>query len=202
MTLLAGGVLWLIRPRRLLLLTPAAVAAFADQAPRGQRVPLDQFHLLLIDRSAESVESFLPSRGIIRRRLASTSRQLTLLTHLKTHTEALLVDTHCRLISIFTSRLSCRAGTFVVGSHCRLISSFVSRVAAVAPSSLTQSAVCSIRCLLCVLSLSSRCTAGLPADLDAVLVLAGSGGACCLSWAVARLLTKDLKARLDRTRCC
>ena len=80
--------------RRLRLLTPAAVAAFADQAPRGQRVPLDQFRLLLIDRSAESVESFLPSRSRIWRRLASTSRQLTLLTHLKTHLEALLVVTH------------------------------------------------------------------------------------------------------------
>ena len=38
---------------------------------------------------------------------------------------------------------------------------------------------------LCLLSLSSRCSAGLPADLDAVLVLAGSGGACCPSWAVS-----------------
>ena len=71
--------------RRQRLLTPAAVAAFADQAPRGQQVTLDQFRLLLIDRSAELVESFLPSRGRIWRRLASTSRQLALLTHLKTH---------------------------------------------------------------------------------------------------------------------
>ena len=90
--------------RRLRLLTPAAVAAFADQAPRGQRVPLDQFRLLLIDRSAESVESFLPSRGRIWRRLASTSRQLTLLTHLKTHLEALLVVTHSEPVSNFTLR--------------------------------------------------------------------------------------------------
>ena len=44
------------------LLTPAAVAAF-DQVPRGQRVPLDQFHTLLIDRSAELMESCLPVRG-------------------------------------------------------------------------------------------------------------------------------------------
>ena len=86
--------------RRLRLLTPAAVAAFADQAPRGQRVPLDQFRLLLIDRSAESVESFLPNRSRVWRRLASTSRQLTLLTHL----EAPLVVTHCEPVSNFTLR--------------------------------------------------------------------------------------------------
>ena len=134
------------RVTRLRLLTPAAVAVFADQVPRGQWVPLDQFSTLLIDRLAESVEFFLPSRSTkVWRRLASTSRQLTLLTHLNTHLEALFVVTHCRLISIFTSRLSCRAGTFVVGSRCRLISSFVSRLAAVAPS-LTQAVVCSIRC--------------------------------------------------------
>ena len=174
--------------RRLQLLTPVAVAAFADQAPRGQRVPFDQFRLLLIDRSAESVESFLPSRGRISRRLASTSRQLTLLTHLKTHLEALLVVTHCEPISNFTLRPSCRAGTFVVGSHCRLISSFVSRVAAVAPSSLTQAVLCSIHCP-CVFCHS------LHADLDAVLVLAGSGGACCPSWAVVRLLLELLHVR-------
>ena len=90
--------------RRLRLLTPPAVAAFADQAPRGQRVPLDQFRLLLINRSAESVESFLPSRRRIWRRLASTSRRLTLLTHLKTHLETLLVVTHCEPMSNFTLR--------------------------------------------------------------------------------------------------
>ena len=67
----AGGVPWQIRPTpsrllrvaRLRLLTPVAVVASADQVPRGQRVPLDQFRTLLIDRSAESVESFLPSRS-------------------------------------------------------------------------------------------------------------------------------------------
>ena len=67
----AGGLPWLIRTTptrlfrvaRLRLLTPAAVVAFADQVPRGQRVPLDQSRPLLIDRSAESVESFLPSRS-------------------------------------------------------------------------------------------------------------------------------------------
>ena len=31
--------------------------------PRGQRAPLDEFRTLLIDRSAELVESFMPSRG-------------------------------------------------------------------------------------------------------------------------------------------
>ena len=34
-----------------------------DQVPRGQRAPLDHFRVLLIDRSAESVESSLPGRG-------------------------------------------------------------------------------------------------------------------------------------------
>ena len=34
-----------------------------NQVPRGQRAPLDHFRLLLIDRSAESVESSLPVRG-------------------------------------------------------------------------------------------------------------------------------------------
>ena len=58
--------------------------------------------LLLIDRLAASVESFLPSRSRIWRRLASTSRQLTLLTHLKTHLETLLVVTHCEPVSYFT----------------------------------------------------------------------------------------------------
>ena len=94
--------------RRLRLLTPAVVAAFGDQAPRGQRVPLDQFRLLLIDRSAESVESFLPSRSRTWRRLASTSRQLTPLTHLKAHLEALLVVTHSEPVLNFTLRfVSC-----------------------------------------------------------------------------------------------
>ena len=44
------------------LATPAAVAAHADPVPRGQRAPLDDFRALLIDQSAELVESFLPSR--------------------------------------------------------------------------------------------------------------------------------------------
>ena len=48
---------------RLRLLAPAAVAASADQVPRGQGAPLDEFSTLLIDRSAESVESSLPVRG-------------------------------------------------------------------------------------------------------------------------------------------
>ena len=38
--------------------------------------------------------------------LANTSRHLTLLTHLGAHIEALFVDTHCGLISIFTSRFT------------------------------------------------------------------------------------------------
>ena len=35
----------------------------SEKVPRGQRAPLDHFRLLLIDRSAESVESPLPVRG-------------------------------------------------------------------------------------------------------------------------------------------
>ena len=58
---------------RLRLLTPAAVAASADQVPRGQWAPLDEFRTLLIDRSAESVESSLPVRGGTWRRTRESS---------------------------------------------------------------------------------------------------------------------------------
>ena len=53
----------LFRVARLRPLTPAAVAASADQVPRGQRAPLDEFRTLLIDRSAELLESSGPVRG-------------------------------------------------------------------------------------------------------------------------------------------
>ena len=43
--------------------------------------------------------------------------------------------------------LSCRGDTFIVDSQCRLISSFVSRLAAVAPSSLPQAVLCGTHCL-------------------------------------------------------
>ena len=56
------------------LVSPAPVAAF-DQVPRGQRAPLHQFRTLLIDRSAELVESSLPVRG--RLGVAPTSTRLT-----------------------------------------------------------------------------------------------------------------------------
>ena len=97
----------LFRVARLRLLTPAAVAASAAQVPRGHWAPLDVFRTLLIFRSAESVESYLPVRGGPGVAPASTSRQFTLLTHLETHLEALCVDTLCQLISLFTSK-SCR----------------------------------------------------------------------------------------------
>ena len=170
---LAGEFVWLARPfpsrlfrvARLRLLTPA-VPSFTDQVPRGQRVPLDQFRTLLIDRSAESMESFLPSRSRIWRRLASTSRQLTLLTHLETHLEALFVVTHCEPVSYFTlSFVSLRR--YSLSTHLDLhveavmpcwhfrrrlalpthLELRVEALAAVAPSSLTQAVVCSIRCL-------------------------------------------------------
>ena len=73
--------------------------------------------------------------------------------------------------------------TFVVGSHCRLHLDV--RLEGCCRSSFFVDS--SRRVQLCLLSLSSRCTAGLPADLDAVRVLAGSGGACCSLWAVVRL---------------
>ena len=108
----------LLRVARLRLLTPAAVAASADQVPRGQRAPLDQFRTLLIDRSAKSVESSPPVLSGPGVAPASTSRHLTLLTHLETHLEALFVDMHCGLISIFTSRLSCPTIILIVSSQC------------------------------------------------------------------------------------
>ena len=61
-----------------------------NQVPRGQRAPLDHFRLLLIDRSAESVES---SPDCSRRELVCLPR--TLLTHFETHLEALFVNTYC-----------------------------------------------------------------------------------------------------------
>ena len=48
---------------------------------------------------------------------ASTSRQLTLLTHLETRLEALFVDTPCQLISIFASRVSCLIDILIATSH-------------------------------------------------------------------------------------
>ena len=129
---------------------------------------------LLIDRSAKSVESFLPSRSRTWRRsrkhqsLANSSRDSSRFSRrscrlllesssspctadsFRTSRRSLLlfIDTHCRLISISLSRLSCLGCTFIVGSHCRLTSSFVSKLAAVAPSSLTQAVLCSSHCLL------------------------------------------------------
>ena len=47
---------------------------------------------------------------------ASTSRQLTLLTHLETHLEAFFADTPCQLISIFASKLSCLTNNLIISS--------------------------------------------------------------------------------------
>ena len=70
--LFADGVPWLIRPisSQLLriMISCDSCAACADALPRRQREPLDEFRALLIDRSAELVESFLPSRSRIWRR--------------------------------------------------------------------------------------------------------------------------------------
>ena len=76
------------------------------------------------------------------------------------------VDTSCRLVSLFTWRLSCLAGIFIVSLHllthlelpvevCCSSSILTidssrassSRLAAVAPSSLTQAVLCSTHCL-------------------------------------------------------
>ena len=53
----------LFRVARLRPLTLAAVTTSADQVPRGQRAPLDEFRTLLINRSAGLVESSRPVRG-------------------------------------------------------------------------------------------------------------------------------------------
>ena len=111
--LLAGEFVWLARPltsrlfrvARLRLPTPAAVTVFAFQEPRGQRVPLDHIRTLLIDLSAESVESFLPSRNRIWRRLASTSRQLTCWLSQDSSWGSCRRH-YCRLISICVSRFA------------------------------------------------------------------------------------------------
>ena len=56
---------WLARPFPLGLATCDSCSrrCITDQVPRGQRAPLDRFRLLLIDWSAELVESSLPVRG-------------------------------------------------------------------------------------------------------------------------------------------
>ena len=165
----------LLRIARLRLLTPAAVAASADRVPRGQRAALDQFRTLLIDRSAKSVESSLPVLSGPGVAPASTSRQLTLLTHLETHLEALFVDTHCGLMSIFPSRLTAVALFFVDSS--RLVQYPLP---------------------LCA-SVSSHCTAGLLLNLMPKLVLLGlvefaapPGFWCAFS---GRCRKQDLKSR-------
>ena len=110
----------LLRVARLRLLTPAAVAAYADQVPRGQRAPLDQFRTLLIDWSAKSVESSLPFRGGTWRRTrehqspthaADSSRDSSrgslrrhaLWIHLDLHVEAVMSYHHShRQLSVLT----------------------------------------------------------------------------------------------------
>ena len=82
-------------------MTPTPVATFTDQVPRGQ-VPLNQFRTSADLQVSGIGGVLLPSRSRIWRRLASTSRQPTLLTHLKTHLEALFVVTHCGPVSCFT----------------------------------------------------------------------------------------------------
>ena len=117
---------WLARPfpsrllrvarARLRLVTPAAVAASLTRClvVSGHHSNISAF--LLIDRSAESVESSLPVRGGTWCRShkhqssthsADSSRDL----------EALFVDTRCGLTSILTSRLSCLVGIFIASSH-------------------------------------------------------------------------------------
>ena len=87
---------------RLRLLTLAAVAASAVQVPRGQGAPLDEFRTLLIDWSAESVESSLPVRGGTWHRTrehqssvhsSDSSRDAS---HLALHVEAVMPSWHLR----------------------------------------------------------------------------------------------------------
>ena len=129
----------LFRVARLRPLTPTAVVAFADQAPRGQRVPLDQFRLLLIDRLAESVESFLPSRSRTWRRSRKhqwpahtansprdssrgSRRRHALWTHLDFHVEAVVFCRHLRRQFSPLTYLELRVEVHVVDTSCRLIS--------------------------------------------------------------------------------
>ena len=199
--------------------TPAAVAASADQVPRGQRAPLDEFRPLLIDRSAELVESSLPVRGRTwRRSREHQSLAHSANSHLETHLEALFVDTHCGFVSIFTSRFT-SLRRHLLSTHLAL------HVEAIMPcwhlhrqlAPLTHLGlrvddhcrssffVDSSRFVwyplsLCLVSLFTlHCWAA--ADLDTVLVISGSGGARSPSWALVRLLQALLHTRSQILLC-
>ena len=101
---------------RLRLLTLVAVDASLDQVPRGQRAPLDHFRTLLIDRSADLVESPLPVHGRPwRRSLRAPDSQRP------------------RVVSL---QGPCAEGSFLVCAHFRLVSSVSSRFAPVVPLSI------------------------------------------------------------------
>ena len=92
--------------------------------------PLDEFRTLMINPSAELVESFQASRSRTWRR--SREHQLS---------------AHTADSSRLVSRLSCLTNILIISSQCRLISIFPSRLTAVPPSSSTQA--------VCVLSTAS-----------------------------------------------
>ena len=152
------------------LATPAAVAAYADQVPRGQRAPLDEFRALLIDRSAELMESFLSSRSRTWRR----SRE---------HQSSAHAADSSRDSSRF-SRRGCSRLTIIliVGSQCWLISSFPSRLTAAAPSSSARSRLLSYPLRQCLLTL--RCWAA--ADLGRCARHLWIGWSLLPSWALFR----------------
>ena len=84
------------------LATPAAVAAYADPVPRGQRAPLDEFRTLLIDGSAgggtwrrtRERQSSVHSSDSSRDASQGSLRRHTLSTHLDLHVEAVMPSWH------------------------------------------------------------------------------------------------------------
>ena len=121
------------------------------RVPRGQRAPLDEFRALLIDQSAELVESFLPSRstgpGVAPAKRQSSAhaadssrdscRSSLRLTHFVISSRSSRrgcdfssstpPSLPCQLISIFTVEAHhALLASFIVSSHNSLISSFLS----------------------------------------------------------------------------
>ena len=171
-------------------------------AARGQWAPLDEFRTLLIDRTAESVESSLPVRGgtWCRTREHQSSvhssdssqdafrgslRGHALSTHLALHVEAVTPSWHIHRQLALLTHLE-----HPVEDHCdRCRSSFF----------VDSSRRLSYPHLLCVSSVSSRCTAGLLLTLSMCLSLLDLVELACSSWAwfvfFRHCCTQDLKSR-------
>ena len=76
-----------------------------------------------------------------------------------------------------------------------------SSLTAVAPLSLTQVVLCRIHCLLCPSLLSYALYCWAAADLDAVLAISESGGACCTAWALTLFCQAPLHTKSQISLC-